>query len=278
MKSAAKHLGQSSEEKAIAGKETMGRSEYNVVSLTLGIIGTIIGVLALLGAWIPQLGLAAIPFCIIGIALSGIGIGYALMKQFKAIELPILGVLICITAITLSIVSTYLAKVAVINEARIEAAQAQKQAKDEAAATLQRKQKYRNDQIATFKARIPQLEYDCAEAEKEFEIIQSQYNQIYAECNSFITDKPYLTNEVYREISRRYETARQENLYWQAMNYQQQLEQIVQTAASIHESKLNDAQAKLNHAQANLDDAKGKLTSARSSLEFFQTKDFQFDN
>jgi hypothetical protein len=244
--------------------------EYNAVSLTLGIIGTVIGVLALLGAWIPQLGLAAIPFSIIGIALSGIGIGYALIKNYKAIELPVLGLLICIAAISLSIGSTVLAKLAADRESRLEAEQAQQQANDEAAAEHQRKQQYRDQQISELKAEIPVLEIQYSEAEKATEIAQSNYQDQYADYEAFTNDKPYLTNEVYLRITREIANPYPIKAYWQTRELQGELQQIAQTAENFHIKKVNDAQSIYQNDQNQLDSLKSQLTSAKSSLESFQ--------
>ncbi len=78
----------------------------NTTSLTLGIIATVIGVLALLFGWIPYLGLVAIPVAVIGSALASVGLVIALFKSFRGASMPLLGGAICIAAIILPLVST----------------------------------------------------------------------------------------------------------------------------------------------------------------------------
>jgi hypothetical protein len=64
----------------------------------MGIIATVVGVLALLVGWFPFLGLLAIPVAVIGLLLGGVGVLFALYKEFKGIGMPLLGGSICIAA------------------------------------------------------------------------------------------------------------------------------------------------------------------------------------
>ncbi len=72
----------------------------------MGIIATVVGVLALLVGWVPFLGLLVIPVAIIGLLLAGIGVVLALIKGFKGIGMPLLGGAICVVALILPILST----------------------------------------------------------------------------------------------------------------------------------------------------------------------------
>ncbi len=78
----------------------------NTASLTLGIIATVVGVLALLIGWVPFLGLLAVPVAIVGLSLAFIGVVIALVKNFKGIGMPILGGVICGIAFIVPVVST----------------------------------------------------------------------------------------------------------------------------------------------------------------------------
>jgi hypothetical protein len=78
----------------------------NTVSLTLGIVAIVIGVIALLIGWVPFLGLFTIPAAIIGFLLAAVGVLVALLKKGKGAGLPVVGLLICIAALILPIIST----------------------------------------------------------------------------------------------------------------------------------------------------------------------------
>jgi hypothetical protein len=170
----------------------------NVVSLTLGIIGVVIGVLALLSGWIPYLGLAAIPIACIGLLLSGMGVGFACLKKFKSIELPILGCLICIGAIVLPICSSYLARAA---EARQQAALAQKQ-KANAEAEGKAAAEARRNQISRLEAEIATLQSDVTNAEKAVRVAQTNFDSAQAKYNDFMATQPLRTNVVYVKIKK----------------------------------------------------------------------------
>jgi hypothetical protein len=255
-----------------ASKETMSKSEkeYNTVSLTLGIIGTIIGVLALLGAWIPALGLATVPYSIIGICLSGVGIGYALLKNCRAIELPILGVLICITAITISITSTYLAAAAAAKAVQIAAEQARKHHADEVAAQLQREQQYRQKQISECQTEIPRLEMQCAEADEALELAKTNLDFENSDYQSFITNRPYLTNEVYVSICRELTSTYPVKTRWQIESLQVKLRQIVDRADQFHLKKIYSARGVYQEDRAQFQNLQEELDAEKSSLEKLQ--------
>lgn len=85
----------------------------NTASLTLGIISTVIGVLALLVGWVPFLGLVAIPVAVIGAVLAALGLIIALFKGFRGAGLPLLGGAICVVAVILPLASTGSASVAI---------------------------------------------------------------------------------------------------------------------------------------------------------------------
>ena len=85
----------------------------NTTSLTLGIIATVIGVLALLFGWVPFLGLLAIPVAVIGGALAALGLVIALFKGFRGAGMPLLGGAICVVAVILPLASTGSTSVAI---------------------------------------------------------------------------------------------------------------------------------------------------------------------
>jgi hypothetical protein len=86
----------------------------NTPALTLGIIAIVLGVLAMLVGWIPFLGLLALPIAGIGIFMAFIGLILSLIKKFKGIGMPLLGVVICFFAIVISIGSTGSTSVAIV--------------------------------------------------------------------------------------------------------------------------------------------------------------------
>jgi len=78
----------------------------NTASLTLGIIGLVVGVLSLLVGWVPFLGLVAIPVAVIGLILAGVGILIAVFKGFRGIGMPLLAAGICIAGLIVPLLST----------------------------------------------------------------------------------------------------------------------------------------------------------------------------
>jgi hypothetical protein len=262
-----------------AGREIMSESEkeYNTVSLTLGIIGTIIGVLALLGAWIPALGLATVPYSIIGICLSSVGIGYALLKNYKAIELPILGALICITAITISITSTYLAAAAAAKAVKMAAEKAQKyaveknkQAAEEREVQLQIQRQNKQNKISELQSEIPKLEIQCTVAEKSLEMAQNNLDSEKSDYQSFIMDRPYLTNEVYVSICRDITAPYPVKTRWQIEKLQIKLKKIVEIATQFHLGKIDSAQRVYQEDQSQLGNLQEELDAEKSSLNKLQ--------
>ncbi len=78
----------------------------NTASLTLGIIATVVGVVALLVGWVPFFGLIALPGAVLGLLFAVTGIIIALVRGMKGIGMPIIGGLICGIALAVPIVST----------------------------------------------------------------------------------------------------------------------------------------------------------------------------
>lgn len=78
----------------------------NTPALALGIISLIIGTLAILGGWIPFIGLVAIPLAIIGLGFAGLGLLISLFKGFKGAGMPILGGGICFIGLMVPILMT----------------------------------------------------------------------------------------------------------------------------------------------------------------------------
>ena len=120
----------------------MARSQQVVVksgnsaALTLGIIATVIGAIALLVGWIPFLGLLSIPFAVIGGLLAVGGVIASAFTGFRGILMPVLGCAVCVGAVGLSVASTG-ATSAVITEAaeqvQVEVAARQQQREADAA-------------------------------------------------------------------------------------------------------------------------------------------------
>ncbi len=80
-------------------------------SATLGVISVVCGALALLGAWVPFLGLFTIPVALVGGLFAGLGLIIALFKGFRGAGMPLLGGLICLLAAFLALFSTGFATV-----------------------------------------------------------------------------------------------------------------------------------------------------------------------
>lgn len=72
----------------------------------LGVISIVFGAIALLGAWVPLLGLLAIPGAAIGAGLAVIGALLSLMRRFRGIGTCIVGLALCVGAIALAGTST----------------------------------------------------------------------------------------------------------------------------------------------------------------------------
>lgn len=106
-----------------APQMTAAVTTKNTVSLTLGIIATIVGAVAMLVGWIPFLGLLSIPFAVIGALLAGIGILAALLKGGRGFGMPALGGFLCILAAVISVAMTGGAS-SVLAEAGLKAAEA----------------------------------------------------------------------------------------------------------------------------------------------------------
>lgn len=70
----------------------------NTISLTLGLIALITGVLCLFVGWMPYVGVIALPFATIGCLLALIGFIAAVCKQGKGIAMPLVGGIVCVAA------------------------------------------------------------------------------------------------------------------------------------------------------------------------------------
>jgi hypothetical protein len=184
------------------GREIMSEKTKNVVSLTLGIIGVVIGVLALLSGWIPYLGLVAIPIAIIGFLLSGMGVGFACFKKFKSIELPILGCLLCIIAISLSIFTTYQAHAAIARQQAALAQEQREKAEAEEKAKAKAAMEARRNQIASLETEIATLQINVTNEEQNVEEAQKQVDQAKVKYDQFMAAQPLLTNAVYLKIKK----------------------------------------------------------------------------
>jgi hypothetical protein len=212
----------------------------NSISLTLGIIGVVLGVVALLGAWVPVIGLAIIPASVIGFLLSLAGVIFACFKKYKSIGLSILGCILCVTAITLSICSTYAAAKAVQRAAKMAQDEERRQ---EQAAELERQQaaakeaKDRADEIVSLKSELVGLNNELPAMQIAFDKSSSNRESVQAQYEKFMSEKPYLTNVVYLKIQH------QLNLY------EQQKYANEQSIASIR-SSLNGTANTYNRSTA----------------------------
>lgn len=91
---------------AISQNATVTITTKNTTALTMGIIAIVLGVFGLLVAWIPFLGLLAVPLAIIGGFLALIGLILAALKKFKGWSMPLLGGLVCLLTLLVSFCST----------------------------------------------------------------------------------------------------------------------------------------------------------------------------
>lgn len=78
----------------------------NSASMIMGTIALVLGVLAALVAWIPFLGVVAIPVALVGGLLAAIGAFVALIKGFQGMVLPLVAGVVCVGAIVLAWVVT----------------------------------------------------------------------------------------------------------------------------------------------------------------------------
>jgi DNA-directed RNA polymerase subunit RPC12/RpoP len=191
------------------GVNFAGLASGNIVSLALGTLGTIIGVLVLLGAWIPFLGRGGIPIAVTGLGLSVAGLGFACFQKFKAIQLPMLGCLVCLGAVCFSVFTNQEA-----NRGVSKAGAMQEQALRNKAGTDARVRKMqeaaaeaaRTSRLASLQAEVANLSLTMtnqllAVAEAEADVARAQ-----GDYKSFIDGKPYLTNAVYLKILQQHDS------------------------------------------------------------------------
>lgn len=69
----------------------------------LGIAALVIGIIAVLIAWVPFLGMLAIPLAVVGLLLAGIGFIISLAGRRSSVGLPIAGGIICLLSIVISV-------------------------------------------------------------------------------------------------------------------------------------------------------------------------------
>lgn len=82
------------------------QSKNSPAALALGIIGTVLGALALIGSWIPVLGLIAIPIALVGGLLAGIGFIISMASGGKSIATPLIGIALCVLSVVVAILAT----------------------------------------------------------------------------------------------------------------------------------------------------------------------------
>ncbi len=82
---------------------------------TIGVVAIVLGVLSILVAWIPVLGLIAIPLAVVGGVLALIGVVQVALKRQGGWAMPLLGGGVCFIAIVLSLITTSTTSVAIKN-------------------------------------------------------------------------------------------------------------------------------------------------------------------
>ena len=76
-------------------------------STPIGIIAFVIGGVALAVAWIPYLGILAVPVALVGVVLGIVGIVIGRMAGQRTVLLPLGGMMLCGISIAVSYGSTY---------------------------------------------------------------------------------------------------------------------------------------------------------------------------
>lgn len=204
--------------------QQFGRIGVNSTSLTLGIVGVVVGVVALLGCWIPVLSGIVIPSGIIGFLLAMAGVGFACFKRFRSIELPILASVLCIIAISISAYSSYEVKRA---QAKEEARERQKEVEkaqfqaEERQREVEQAVRDRQQQKAELKARLIQQSNLIQTDELVIPELQGNFNEISAKYEEYQAHPNYLTNSVYKNLKAQIAIWQSERFaYAQSMNVQ----------------------------------------------------------
>jgi len=193
----------------------------NPVSLSLGIVGMVIGVLGIIAFWVPPMASAAVPIGVVGFILSIVGVGFACVKEFRSIEMPILGGVLCIAAIGLSAYSTiHAASLAKQRQAAIAAGrenreEAAREAGVEKAAFNAEQQHNRAErwksQLADLQTSLPDKQAAVTAAQTNFDAVQASYN-------SFMAAQPWRTNAAILNLEGRLASAINErNSYAQSV-------------------------------------------------------------
>jgi hypothetical protein len=141
-----------------------------------------------------------IPISAIGFILSAIGLGFACFKKFKSAELPILGCVLCIGAISLSIISTHLAAAAIARQADAEKEQAERDEKAREDALNQgriQEAEQRKKEVENLGLQLISLNNDFANQQEIVSQAQTNYDFIKSNHDVFISTEPYETNVVY---------------------------------------------------------------------------------
>jgi len=69
----------------------------------LGIAALVLGIIACLTAWIPLLGIVAVPIAVIGLVLGALGLVFSLVGRRSQIGMPVSGIIVCGVAIGIQI-------------------------------------------------------------------------------------------------------------------------------------------------------------------------------
>ena len=72
----------------------------------LGIAALVLGILACLTCWIPFVGMLSIPLSVLGILFGGIGFLVSLVGRRSGVGMPIAGLIVCVVAVVIAVVST----------------------------------------------------------------------------------------------------------------------------------------------------------------------------
>lgn len=78
----------------------------NSASFILGIVGVVMGAIALVFGWMPYLGLLSIPVAVIGGVFAFIGLVISLFKHLQGLGVPVIGLCVCVVAVLVPIFST----------------------------------------------------------------------------------------------------------------------------------------------------------------------------
>ena len=180
----------------------------NVTALAMGISGTVVGLIALLGNWLSQLGPALIPVAVIGAVLSLVGLAAACVKGFRTMELPIVGLIVSLVAVSVVLIQQQQLAAAEQRAARTQEAARQQMTADRAAAEENARQQQlaaeaqsRQDRQAASQAELAKLQAALPGDQAALENAETNFSNIQNLYSSYQQQKTYLTNAVYSHLA-----------------------------------------------------------------------------